>query len=206
MLKSRFNTSFVDVWIGSIVSKTGITPNSWTMITFIPAILGFFSLYLHNLPLAVLFFFSSSLFDMFDGSVARKTQAVSNFGGFLDGVSDRYVEIIIYVGLWLYLQDSVFIFSSSLWIILLVFGAMMPSYVRAYADHRKVVTEPDEQRRMGGFLERPERLALIFIGMILGCFNTSWLLYTVAMVAVLSNLTALQRILFVVKKMRNSEG
>jgi len=85
------------------------------------------------------------------------------------------------------------------WVALLIFGALMPTFVRSYADHRNVVTEPEDHKRMGGLVERAERLGLIFAGMILGYFNTSFLIYMVAATAALSHVTAIQRILFVIR-------
>ena len=85
------------------------------------------------------------------------------------------------------------------WLLLLVFGAVMPSFVRAYADHREVVTDRDDQKRMGGFMERFERLGLVLAGMFLAVvWDIVALMYAIALVAILSNLTAIQRIGFVV--------
>ena len=59
------------------------------------------------------------------------------------------------------------------WFVVLIFGASMTSFVRAYADHRGVVKDPVELKRMGGLLERLERLMLLYTGMLLGLFNPS---------------------------------
>ena len=75
----------------------------------------------------------------------------------------------------------------------------MPTFVRAYADHRNVVTEPEDHRKMGGLIERAERLILLFVGMILGYFNPVYLAYIVVLATVLTNLTALHRIIFVLR-------
>jgi len=52
---------------------------------------------------------------------------------------------------------------------------------------------------MGGLLERFERLMLLYAGMLLGLFNTEWLMAVVALTALLANLTALQRIAFSIR-------
>jgi hypothetical protein len=82
----------------------------------------------------------------------------------------------------------------------LMFGALMTSFVRAYADHRGIVTDPAELKRMGGLLERLERLMLLYAGMFLGLFNTEWLMAVIAITAVLANATVLQRIVFAMRK------
>jgi archaetidylinositol phosphate synthase len=82
----------------------------------------------------------------------------------------------------------------------LIFGAMMTSFVRAYADHRGIVKDPAELKKMGGLLERMERLMLLYAGMFLGLFNTEWMMAVIAITAVLANATALQRIAFAMRK------
>jgi len=202
MLKSYFEKEFekISIEIGIIFSKFGISPNVWTILALIPSLIGFFALYYGNLLTGTFFFIISGIIDAIDGAVARVTKSVSNLGAFLDGIIDRYVEIIMYLAIWFYLQrhSEISTSISSFWIILLIFGAMMPSFVRAYAHHRNVVIDAEDQKRMGGLIERYERLDLLYLGMILGYFNIRWLLYMIAIVAILSNWTALQRISFVV--------
>ena len=197
MLKSKFNTERVSVQVGILFSKVGISPNMWTLFGLIPAGLGFLSLYYHNLIYALIFFVISGFIDAIDGAVARVVGRTSNLGAFLDGIIDRYVEIMLYVGLLFYGLTE-FLLPSSFWISALIFGAIMPTYVRAYADHKHIVTEPEDQKKMGGLMERPERLILIYVGMLIGNSNQLWLTYVIILTAVLSNLTALQRIAFVI--------
>lgn len=200
MLKSLFDTERISVKLGMIFSRVGLSPNMWTLLAIFPAILGFITLAIcHNLFESFFYFLAAGVIDAIDGAVARVTSRVSAMGAFLDGVIDRYVEFLLYLGLLFYLMAKApeFIVPSYVWIVFLVFGAIMPTFVRAYADHRKVVTEPMDLRRMGGLLERAERLILLYIGLLLGLFNPSWLLYVVVAVSVLANFTAFQRIWFV---------
>ncbi|MFC2154811.1 CDP-alcohol phosphatidyltransferase family protein [Candidatus Altiarchaeota archaeon] len=204
MLKSYFDVEWVSVKVGIVFSTLGISPNTWTVLALAPAILGFISLYQSNLPLALVLFVLSGFLDIIDGAVARVTKSVSNLGAFLDGIIDRYVEILMYLGLWFFLQGTPeFVLPTSIWVMLLIFGALMPTFVRAYADHREVVTDHDDQKRMGGLIERFERLTLIYLGMFLALVYTGQaLLYAIALTALLTNLTAMQRILFVVQYRR----
>lgn len=190
----------MSVRIGMLFSKAGLSPNAWTLLALLPAVCGFAALVYGQLLLGAVLFLLSGLLDAIDGAVARVTGAVSNLGAFLDGVIDRYVELLLYLGLLAYLSVSwapQILFPHAFWIVLLVSGALMPTFVRAYADHRNVVTEPEDHRRMGGMVERAERLGLLFAGMALGYFNTTFLVYMIAATAVLSHVTALQRIRFV---------
>lgn len=202
MLKTKFarQVEWVSVKLGIIFAGWGIHPNVWTLLALVPAAAGLFALYNKMLLEAVILFFASGLIDAIDGAVARVTNAASNFGAFLDGVVDRYVEILLYIGLWVYLEGAITpLLPLAVWIILLVFGALMPSFITSYADHRNLVTEPEELKEMEGLIGRSERLDLTYVGMLLGTINQSYLVYTVVLVAVLTNLTALQRISYTIK-------
>ncbi|MFZ2456622.1 MAG: CDP-alcohol phosphatidyltransferase family protein [Candidatus Altiarchaeia archaeon] len=200
MLKAFFDTEKLSVKLGMIFSHIGLSPNAWTVLAIIPAILGFVSLVTyHSLLWGLVFFLASGVIDAIDGAVARVTSRVSAMGAFLDGVIDRYVEFLLYLGLMFFLMDGgpVFLVPSYVWINILLFGAIMPTLIRAYADHRKVVTDQGDLRRMGGLLERAERLALLYVGLLLGIQNILWLVYIVAAAAILANFTAFQRLWFV---------
>jgi len=137
--------------------------------------------------------------DAIDGAVARVTKSASNLGAFLDGVVDRYVEFLLLFGLAIYLWGTSYILPSPIWIIILVFGTLMPSFVTAYANHRCVVTEPHAHQEMAGLMERFERLVIIYIGMLAGhLYHVKWLLASIVALAALTNLTAIQRIHYVV--------
>lgn len=202
MLKAAGAGGAASVKIGRIFAKVGLSPNAWTALALVPAAAGFFALIYNQLLLGALLFMVSGLLDAIDGAVARVTGAVTNLGAFLDGIIDRYVEILLYMGILVFLSNNYapeILIPNYYWIAFLIFGALMPTFVRSYADHRGVVTEPEDHRRMGGLVERAERLCLVFAGMILGYLNAVFLVYMVAATAVLSNITALQRILFVVR-------
>ena len=47
----------------------------------------------------------------------------------------------------------------------------------------------------GGILERAERLIILFVGIVLAFVNPLYLVYTVVLLAVLTNVSAMQRIL-----------
>jgi archaetidylinositol phosphate synthase len=136
-----------------------------------------------------------------DGGVARVTNQATAKGAFIDGVVDRYVEMMLYLGLWFYIGPGEFLgISTEIWFMLLLFGALMTSFTRAYADHRGVVKDPAELKKMGGLLERGERLLLLYAGMAAGIFRPEWMIVAVALAAVLANITVLQRIAFTVRK------
>lgn len=197
MLKSRLvDGKKVDRSLAGL-ARLGLSPNAWTALALAVAFGGFFALVGQRLLLGFLLFLLSGVLDMVDGAVARATGQTSAAGAFLDGVLDRYVEALLILGLLFYLgPETSFFIPISAWIAILIFGAVMTSFVRAYADHRGLVKDQEVLAKgMGGLLERAERLILIYAGMIGALlFGNEWLLGAIVLAAILSNLTAVQRI------------
>jgi CDP-diacylglycerol--glycerol-3-phosphate 3-phosphatidyltransferase len=125
----------------------------------------------------------AGLFDMVDGRVARSTNRVTRFGGFFDSVLDRYSDLALLMGLLVYYASINRFFYIVLTSIVMT-GTVLTSYARARAEN----TIP---KCKVGFLERPERVVLIIIGALANRMApVLWVL------AVLSNITVLSRIIF----------
>jgi CDP-diacylglycerol--glycerol-3-phosphate 3-phosphatidyltransferase len=77
----------------------------------------------------------AGLFDWLDGALARLTNRITPFGGFLDSALDRYSEGLIYGGLlWVYVQQASKTQTGTTEVMLIfavIVGSMMISYVRA---------------------------------------------------------------------------
>ena len=199
MLKARFKPEETDRLAGGLAAL-GLSPNAWTLLSLLPALAGMAALIYGRLGWGLLLFSLSAFIDIVDGTVARVTGQASIKGAFIDGVVDRYVELLLYLGLLLYMgRGDFFGLPREIWFMLLFFGSLMTTFVRAYADHRGLVKGEAELKKMGGLLERFERLMLLYAGMLLGLFNTEWLMAVVALTALLANLTALQRIAFSIR-------
>ncbi len=199
MLKARFKPEETDRLAGGLAAL-GLSPNAWTLLSLLPALAGMAALIYGRLGWGLLLFSLSAFIDIVDGTVARVTGQASIKGAFIDGVVDRYVELLLYLGLLLYMgRGDFFGLPREIWFMLLFFGSLMTTFVRAYADHRGLVKGEAELKRMGGLLERFERLMLLYAGMLLGLFNTEWLMAVIAITALLANLTALQRIAFAIR-------
>lgn len=199
MLKATLRSEKTDRLAGGLAA-IGLSPNAWTLISLVPALAGLVALVMHQLALGLAMFALSAFIDIVDGTVARVTNQVSDKGAYIDGVVDRYVELMLYLGLLIYIGRGDFLgLPNEVWIVLLIFGGLMTSFVRAYADHRGIVKDPRELKRMGGLLERLERLMLLYFGMFLGLFDIQWLMAVIALTALLANATALQRIRFALR-------
>src|SRR5260370_27522088 len=128
--------------------------------------------------------------DMLDGALARWTDTSYPYGAFLDSTLDRYSEGAIYIGLAAYFVSAGGPYQR--WLVLATFaalaGSFLVSYVRARAQSLGFTCE-------SGLFARPERVVVTVIGLVFSGVFGWWVLYLVVfLLAVLPNLTALQRI------------
>ncbi len=176
----------------------GISPNQWTLLTLFPALISLYFIINQSFLLAALFMIIATFIDVIDGAVARVTGRVTKLGAYLDTVMDRYVEGIIIIGLF-FLTLPIVLLPSQFWIGLLIFGSLMTTYVKAAAKEKELI----EKELKGGILERAERMLILFIGIVLAYFDTTYLVYVIIIIAVLSNISALQRIYYAMRKSRD---
>jgi len=168
------------------LGRTPLTPNQVTVVglglTFLAAGLAAFG----QLRWAGVVLIFAGTCDILDGALARSTKASYPYGAFLDSTLDRYSEGAVYLGLAAYfvtidppLQE---------WLILATLaalaGSFLVSYVRARAQSLGFACKT-------GLFQRPERVVLTVIGLLLGGW---WLYGIVFLLAIVTNITALQRI------------
>lgn len=195
LYNKRESFSKLSIKIGMVFSKLGLSPNQWTLLILVPTLIAFYFILERQFLLAAVFLLVSSFLDMVDGSVARVMGRVTRLGAYLDTLMDRYVEAIIVLGLLLVNLPG-FYFPAYVWIFLFFFGSFMTTYAKAAAKEKDLV----EKELRGGLLERAERLIILFIGILLAHFSRIYLTYIIIILAVLTNLTALQRIAIAMRK------
>jgi len=184
----------IEVLFGKFFSKIGLSPNQYTILAFLFSIFCFYFLIKKTFFLALIFFIFSSILDFIDGAVARFKKNETKKGAYLDTIFDRYVEGIILLG-FLFLPLKDFIFPAKIWIFLAFFGSLMTTYAKAAAKEKELVKEELKK----GIFGRAERLILIFFTIFLGVFNQDLIIYPLTILAIFSNLTAIQRIYFALK-------
>lgn len=188
--KNREKFGGMSITIGRIFSKFGLSPNTWTLISLIPALAAIYYLSQADFLTAAILFIIAAFLDMVDGAVARVTGRATKKGAYLDTVVDRYVEAFIIFGLLFAGLPGFYGIPAFAWIFLYFFGGIMTTYVKAAAKEKNLT----EKEIRGGLLERAERLIILFVGILLAVINPLWLTYVIVALAVLSNLSALQRI------------
>lgn len=182
----------------AIAHKMGLTPNTLSLVGVILALLSALSYAKWqnnnlNLLLATILLLLSGFCDALDGIVARLYQQTTVFGGFLDSLLDRYADAIIYVGI------IIGGLCDILWGLFALIGALLVSYSRAKAESIGIKMESV------GFAERAERMIILAIASLIAIF---WQPQTainagIILLAILSNLTVLQRSIHVYRKNKN---
>jgi CDP-diacylglycerol--glycerol-3-phosphate 3-phosphatidyltransferase len=125
--------------------------------------------------------------DFLDGAVARAAGTAGAFGAFLDSVLDRYSEAVVFVGLIVWYAGQADPFAMTV-AALAMAGSFMVSYCRARAEGLGLDCEV-------GLLQRPERIVVLGIGLMLAdVVNAMILVAVLVALAVLTNVTTAQRI------------
>ena len=178
-----------------VAHRVGLTPNLITGIGLILAFLAaFFYAYWKGdtrfLLLATVLLLFSGLCDALDGVVARIFGQSTVFGGFLDSLLDRYADAVVYVGI---IFGGLCAPEYLYWGLGAIIGSLLVSYSRARAEAAGVKMESI------GLAERAERMLILVIAGLVGFFWQPVNVMTGALIllAVLTNLTVLQRSVYV---------
>ncbi|UCF59983.1 MAG: CDP-alcohol phosphatidyltransferase family protein [Anaerolineaceae bacterium] len=170
--------------IGAFLNHLGIAPNTLTFTGLIGNLIGAMFLSQGNFLVGGLIVLAMGPLDALDGTMARLRGEASDFGAFVDSVTDRYIELIIYGGLLVhYLQQAELVWA---WLIFgAAAGSVLVSYVKARAEALNFEAK-------GGILTRAERYIVLAPSLVFGIPKVG-----IAIVAILANITAFQRIYFV---------
>lgn len=179
--------------LGLVAARTHLSPNAFTILGLLFNIVVAAVIASGNLVLGGVLALVAAAFDMLDGAVARVTNQVTRFGGFLDSTLDRYSEAIVYFGLLVYLLRNMNDQTAVLLVYATIVGSIMVSYTRARAEAAGVSAEV-------GLFARPERVILLAVFLIIQ--RPIWALW---ILAILTNLTTLQRILHVWQETRERD-
>jgi CDP-diacylglycerol--glycerol-3-phosphate 3-phosphatidyltransferase len=175
--------------IGAFLNRLGLAPNTVTLIGLAGNLVGAALLARGSFLVGGLIVLVMGLIDALDGTMARLRGERSDFGAFVDSVTDRYSELLIFGGLLCYYAFREDLFWSIL-VFLAAAGSVLVSYVRARAESLGFDAR-------GGVLTRFERYLVLAPSLILGIPRAG-----IVIVAILANVTALQRILSVRRQAR----
>ena len=181
-------TDYLRLWfkwvldpLGRFFNRLGLTPNMVTVIGMIGNCVGANFLARGDMFTGGLWVLIMTPIDALDGTMARLRGEPGDFGAFVDSVSDRYSELIIYGGLLYYYLTvgeplgGMLTFGAAA-------GSVLVSYVKARAEGLGYGAKV-------GLLARVERYLVLAPSLV---FNKLYL--GLAIIAIFANITALQRI------------
>lgn len=179
--------------VTDLLARLGFTPNMLTLVGFLMNVGVAVVLSQGQMRWGAVAFFLAGALDGLDGTLARRLNRVSRFGAFLDSTLDRLSEAAVLLGLLVWYTGQ----GARLEIVLIyasIVGSMMVSYSRARAEGLGMDCRV-------GLLTRMERTVVLLVGLLLEQVTIAlWIL------AILSNLTALQRMLYVWRTSQAEDG
>jgi CDP-diacylglycerol--glycerol-3-phosphate 3-phosphatidyltransferase len=173
--------------IGAFLNRLGLMPNTVTIIGLFGNTIGAYFLATGQMAIGGLIILAMGPVDALDGTMARLRGEASNFGAFVDSVTDRYSELVIFGGmLFYYLQHGEVLYATLAY--LAAAGAILVSYTRARAQSLGLDTKV-------GILTRMERYLVLAPLLVLSQWFSTAPVIALWILAVFANITALQRIL-----------
>jgi CDP-diacylglycerol--glycerol-3-phosphate 3-phosphatidyltransferase len=176
--------------IGAFLNRIGLMPNTMTILGLLGNTAGAIFLSQGKMTIGGLIILAMGPVDALDGTMARLRGEPSEFGAFVDSVTDRYSELVIFGGLMIfYAQQGNW--TAALVTYIAAGGSVLVSYVRARASSLGYDTKV-------GILTRMERYLVLAPALV---FNIP--LVGLWIIAILANVTAFQRILDIRRQTRS---
>lgn len=170
--------------IAGFLNSLGLMPNTVTLFGLFGVTIGAYFLAVGQVTLGGLIILVMAPIDALDGTMARLRGESSQFGAFVDSVTDRYSELVIFGGLLvLFSQQQDWLGVSLTY--LAAAGSVLVSYIRSRAESVGFDSKI-------GIFSRVERFLVLIPCLV---FNVP--IIAVGAIALFANITALQRILHV---------
>ena len=193
--------------IATLFCRAGVTPNQISLLSLLFGIFCAVSYLYQMFFLGSIFLFISAVLDLVDGSVARRTEKETKFGAVFDWIVDKYVDalVILSIGLSgiaiLSQFGSLPPVSDFAIVAIAIIGSLMNTFIKpvVYAEtgyEERIDGKIEDPLEGGGFFGRPETILVLIIGGITGFI---WI--SVLLIAIGTNFSALQRIIYLYGKL-----
>lgn len=136
-----------------------VPPNAITTTSLLLCAISGFAVATGHLATAAWVYICAGLLDILDGRLARATNRSSPAGAFLDSVSDRWGELLVFSGLIWFLRTSPWLGAA----MLALAGSVMVSYTRARGEGLDLKLD-------GGTMQRAERITLVSVGTLIAAW------------------------------------
>ena len=191
-------TSGILTPIGRSLKNLGVSPDAVTVLGLLVVAIGAWRIAEGEWTQGAIILILGLPLDALDGAVARAYGKFRPFGSFLDSTLDRYADALIFGGIALYYADQNRLWLTALAVVAL-HGAMTVSYIRAKAESINVDCKV-------GLFTRVERLLTLGLAWIVSLFiGQDAIDAGVIILAVGTQLTSLQRVAYVARKLAERE-
>jgi archaetidylinositol phosphate synthase len=188
--------------VAEVCIRLGLTPNQISLLSVIFGLACAVSFFGNQFFLGALLLFISAILDLVDGSVARKMHSQSNFGAVVDWIADKYVDCFALLGIGLSGLPVITRFTTlppvADWGVagLAIIGSMLNTFIKpvVYAEigfKERIGGKIEDPLEGIGFFGRPETILVLIIGGLIG-----YIWVSVILIAICTNLSALQRIVY----------
>ncbi|MDD1678132.1 MAG: CDP-alcohol phosphatidyltransferase family protein [Methanomicrobiales archaeon] len=182
--------------------RLGLSPNQISLLSVIFGLACAVSFFGRQFFLGALLLFVSAVLDLVDGSVARKMHTQTRFGAVVDWIADKYVDCFALLGIGLSGIAVITRFTPlppiADWGMagLAIIGSMLNTFIKpvVYAEigfKERIGGKIEDPLEGVGFFGRPETIVVLVLG---GLTGYIWI--SVLVIAVCTNLSALQRIVY----------
>jgi phosphatidylglycerophosphate synthase len=195
--KSRSSLAHLVDPVAKLLIKARVTPDALTWFgAGATLVISVVFLAQGDFLIGALLFGVFGLVDLLDGTMARMLGTSGAWGAFLDSTLDRVSDAAVICGICFYyantdLPNSNLVVSAG--VVALVMG-LMTSYARAKAESLNA-------KCTIGIAERAERNILIWISLLITSLVTDVMSYAFVILAVVSTITVIQRIVYVRKQL-----
>jgi CDP-diacylglycerol--glycerol-3-phosphate 3-phosphatidyltransferase len=172
--------------IAEFLNRLGIRPNTVTLIGLAGTVGCGVLIALGHMSWAGILLLVMGPVDAMDGALARLRNEASDWGAFVDAVTDRYSELFLFLGFLIHYM----LLGNKTGIVLAYLaaaGSVLVSYVKARADASRLDANV-------GLLTRVERYLILIPGLIFSSLYPPLPLIALIIIAFFANFTALQRI------------
>lgn len=189
--------AYIEQPVARALARLGVSPNAVTFAGLVGAGISAYLISEGIFWAGGIVMLLAGILDLFDGALARATGQDSDFGALLDSVIDRVSEIVVLLGLLLFYARSGSVEGSVL-VYLAVGGSIMVSYLRARSEGLGIDCKV-------GIMTRPERVAALGFGLIIGQWLPNVVLAVLGAIAALTILTTAQRLFHTWRSLKRAD-
>jgi CDP-diacylglycerol--glycerol-3-phosphate 3-phosphatidyltransferase len=187
--------------MGVVLARYGVTADWLTIFGLLLQVAGLPLIISGHFGWALIIGIVAAMCDALDGAVARAGAGSTKAGAFLDSTTDRISELMIAAALVVYFFRLGELAPT---VVVLVFmgAAQLVSYTRARAESLGAECKV-------GFMSRPERLVGLGLGFLFSWWHpggTSFLVWMLYLLAILTTLTVAHRMVYVLRKLRIADA